>query len=154
MRFQFSNEELLDQITHSFSRVPSETREANDLETWGAARGAILDVLNAIGPDHPLQVLRKVERLAYAHQNVMTEARIITELRPVFNDAGDTILQGIVVNTLLIDFNDGGHSRRIELGLDVRDVAALKRTGATSGNQSPDLEGVARQLGVENYILS
>jgi hypothetical protein len=125
-RMRLSYEELLDLITESFVQR-CDAEDQDQLDSWRAARGAILVVLEAIGPDHPLQVARKAERLMYAHQNILIDARIITELRPVFNEAGDRIVQGIIANTLLIDYLDGGVSRSIEFGLDATDVAELRR---------------------------
>jgi len=120
-------EELLDVITEGFAKQAKDDTGRENLDLWTRARGAVLEVMQSIRPDHPLQVVRKVEKLAYAHQNVLTEARIITELRPVFDEAGDRIVQGIIVNTLLIDYFDGGRNQRIEFGLDATDVAELRR---------------------------
>lgn len=151
-RLHVSSEELFDQIADAYVKRSDEEDGQENAERWTAARGAILEVMEAIGPDHPVQVIRKVERLAYAHQSILTEARIITELRPVFNEAGDRIIQGIIVNTLLIDYFDGGQNRRLEIGLDATDVAEIRRISQRAEGKAVAIKEALRGLDWQTTI--
>jgi hypothetical protein len=69
-------------------------------------------------PEHPFAVTRKAERLTRAHENVLFEAKVMTDIRPVFNVAGDKILHTVITHSLLIDYIAGNQFAKIEIGLD------------------------------------
>ncbi len=108
------------------SRAPDKWKNEN-LETWNKATAAISEFVDQLTDTHPLIVARKAERLGYAHQHVFAEARIVTDVRPVFDAGADKILESFVTQSLLIDYLDGGESRQIEFALDAADVSQLRR---------------------------
>jgi hypothetical protein len=151
--FHLSDEELIDQITTLLESYADATESATGVERWNAAKDKLLAVLGTIGADHPIVVARKLERLAYSHQLLFSEARIITELRPVFNDAGTTILQGMIVNTLVIDFYEGGRTRRLEIGVDSEDLAELRRVAQRAESKSKVLKESLNQVPWHTFIF-
>ena len=108
------------------NRSPDKWKNEN-LETWNKATAAVSEFVDQLTDTHPLIVARKAERLGYAHQNVFAEARIVTDVRPVFDAGADKILESFVTQSLLIDYLDGGESRQIEFALDAADVSQLRR---------------------------
>jgi hypothetical protein len=50
---------------------------------------ALATALGAINDNHALLTSTKATLLAYSQQNLLMSARIITDVRPVFNAAGD-----------------------------------------------------------------
>lgn len=118
---------VVEEFTEAIAEYSKSKGKEGVLAAWQKVQGELLKALNAIGPDHPLQVARKMQRLFNAHQNVLTEVKLITDLRPVFDKAGTNILHMIVAQTLLIDYYDGFKPSRIEIGLDATDLADLRR---------------------------
>ena len=51
----------------------------------------------------------------------------MTDIRPVFNAAGDKILHTVVTHSLLVDYIDGNQFAKIELGLDGADLTELRK---------------------------
>jgi len=95
-------------------------------EKWKHAKTVIARAIDAIQNDEFFVGLSKSRQLTFAHQNILTESNIITELRPVFNTAGDKVLQMVLTHYLLIEYTDGIRSNRIQLALDAADIEDLK----------------------------
>lgn len=125
-RMRLDTKKFVDEIALSLEEQVEKSGNKTDLKTWREAQDKILETINAMGADHPLFLARKAERLAGARHNIISEMRILTDLRPVFNQAGDQIVQAIVTHTLFIEYFDGMARRRIEFGLDAAEVAELR----------------------------
>jgi hypothetical protein len=93
---------------------------------WDEARPAITAALKKLGPDHPLVIASKAYRVAISRQYELIEMRIYTDIRPVFNEAGDSIHQAVVTHVLSIDYHDGTDHRVVQFNLDANDVRDLK----------------------------
>jgi hypothetical protein len=127
IRLRQDTAELLRTLTATLeSQAPEGWKKAH-LEGWREASGLIRGLLDIVRDDHPLTVLRKAEQLGAEHQNSFMDARILTDLRPVFSAAGDTIHESLIIQTLLIDYHDGTERRRVALALDARDIAQIRR---------------------------
>ncbi len=119
--------QFLEHATRVFEERAGDASPDEDLRVWKGALDMLREALSRIEPDHPFSVSRKAERLAWGHQNVFFEGKILTDLRPVFSAAGDKLLQSVVTHSLLIDYFEGNRVVRLELGLDVSDVAELRK---------------------------
>jgi hypothetical protein len=117
---------FLDSLAGAYASWATAAGVENAEELWTKARETLATAMRNLGPDNPLEVARKAERLLYSHQNVLSEARIITDVRPVFDQAGDKIVKSVVAYTLLIDYAEAGTLHRIEIGLDTGDLADLR----------------------------
>lgn len=104
-------------------QAPEEWRKEN-LTAWQAAREALKEAFRS---DDPVGIFEKSIRLAVAHQNVLETSRIVTDVRPVFDDAGEKILRAVVTHVLMVEYFDGSDTKRIHLMLDAKDVKELKR---------------------------
>ncbi|MBI1916895.1 MAG: hypothetical protein HYS12_19480 [Planctomycetes bacterium] len=127
LRMHLDGGQLIKAFTERIEEFSKEQENQEILQTWNAASGVILEAAKSIGADHPLNVARKAERLFFSHQHLLSEARVITDLRPVFDQAGEKVLRLMVTHTLLIDFYDGVTGRRLEIGLDQADLGDLRR---------------------------
>lgn len=106
--------------------APIEWKRAN-LEEWEKTAPEVAVFLEELNPEHPLNIGRKAEQLAYLHQNVLTSARLVTDVRPVFDVPAQRILKALIIHTLFIEYSDGGQDQRIAFALDADDVAQLRR---------------------------
>lgn len=94
---------------------------------WAECKGTIASVLGTLTKDHPLVLLWKSETLRGAHQNVLGSSAILTDIRPIFDNCADTIVQTMVTQTLLIDYYAGSERRRVQFALDATDIAELQK---------------------------
>jgi hypothetical protein len=94
-----------------------------DIDKWKAARAAIVKTLS---PTHPLGLVQKTTRLRYEHQNILHRVKILTDVRPVFDNTAREIQLMSVGYVLEIEFNDGTDRRQTFYALDVEDIATLK----------------------------
>jgi hypothetical protein len=115
-------EEIFDAITRSLEQeAPQEWRDKY-LQGWKEARAHVVD---ALAPGHPLAVVNKTTRLTFAHQNILRGARLITDVRPVFDEKGDQIVQSVVTHSLALDYSVGSELRSLHVTLDAADLKKL-----------------------------
>lgn len=74
----------------------------------------------------PIRLVTKAMELSYDYANLLRKARIITDLRPLFDDEGEKVEGGVVTHTLRVAYSsdDGGHE--VSLALDLQDVKKLR----------------------------
>lgn len=125
---KITSEETFDLLTDALERkqAPLGWPEASRTE-WLNSRSRVVGLLNQIDDKHPFVVLQKASDLTYAHEKVLRNARIITDVRPVFLGDSDEIVRGIAVHRLLIEYTTGDTSARIEFALDAADIALLRK---------------------------
>jgi hypothetical protein len=119
-------EKLVGLLTEALERQGNKSWKEAYLTRWKGSRDQISSAIEWASRDETLLALGKIRQLTYAHQNILTGARLVDDLRPIYNHDGSKILHVILSYSLLIDYNDG-ESRRIELALDAADIADLKR---------------------------
>jgi len=103
--------QLVDLLTETIERDASPRWKEQYFKQWGEAKDLIATALDWIGIDEAFVGLRKLHLLTFAHQNILTDVKIINELRPVYNSNGDKILHTILTYSMLIDYSDGSRQR-------------------------------------------
>jgi hypothetical protein len=96
-----------------------------DLERWSNVSSKVLELA---GSD-AVCVAAKTHDLAFDFDNLMVAARILTDIRPVFDDQRDVIVAGIINHLLRVEFatsNDGGQIRSFSLAVDNSDLKKLR----------------------------
>jgi hypothetical protein len=126
-RFDWRTDDLLNAIPENFERNFQGTEKTEAIQQWTAARQAIAQALQRLSANHPLSLMTRAEQLAYMQEKLFAQVRIITQIRPVFNVAGDEILRAIISHELIIDYYEGQDPRRIQIAADASDIAQLKR---------------------------
>jgi hypothetical protein len=121
-----SADEIVGAIGLTISSEATEGWLDKNLKNWQAGADAVVAALNSVGPEHPIWLRQKARDLTYAHQNIFKSTRIITDLRPVFNTAGDSIGPMVLTHVLSIEYFDGVRNQRIEFALDENDVKELR----------------------------
>jgi len=115
--------DLVEVVTKTLERsAPKEWKEAN-IEQWGSNRSLLAE---ALSPQNPVAILEKARVLQYSHQNTLRDARILTDVRPVFDHDAGEILGGLVVHRLVIQYTENGVRKRMHFALDADDVQRLK----------------------------
>ncbi len=152
-RLRRDSAQFLRTMTASLESQTSEDWKRKNLKAWNEAIGAVTQFLDTLQEDHPLAVTSKAEQLGAQHENVFMHARILTDLRPVFNSAGDRIHETLVIQTLLVDYYDGNEPRRIAFALDARDVAQLRRLCERAEGKASALKAAVGELPWRTVIV-
>jgi hypothetical protein len=126
-RFRMSEEDLLQALGSTVQQYLYEHDKSTSFTVWEKAAPAIIAALKKFDRKHPLFLTAKTEQLAYVEQNVLTQFRLVTELRPVFDDSGEQILAAVATHELVVDYFEASTPRRIQFALDVADIEELKR---------------------------
>lgn len=123
-RMQLSGEDFVRILNDCIGReAPQQWREQH-FSDW---RNAQAELAALFSDKNPLAVFEKAVGLSLEHQNVLEHVRIITDVRPVFDDAGDLILHTLVDHVLMLEYYDGEESKRIHMALYARDIQELKK---------------------------
>jgi hypothetical protein len=116
--------EVFDAITASLQNDAKEDWKAKHLAQWKSARSSIEKLVD---PGHPLCTVYKALKLSYEHTNVLYDATILTDLRPVFDDTGREVKRMTISHVIELRYSYGGREpRKFFAALDANDVTSLK----------------------------
>ncbi len=110
--------------------VPALLRGAAFRELPEPDRAKLTSYINRLLDKPGLRVSAKAWDLATEYEHIFLEARILTDVRPVFDAADDdTPAAAVVVDTLKLDYYDpAGHTHSLHLVLDRDDLEELAAT--------------------------
>lgn len=120
-RIGLSTAKIVEQITRTFEAKAS----GEEVAAWKVAAPGLANAVSKLSPDHPLLLSHKASGVIYSHQNVLTEAKVFTDIRPVFNSDGTVIIQMVVTHVLSLVYSDGSGERRIQIAMDATDAEDL-----------------------------
>lgn len=92
----------------------------------------------------------KIEQLKADHQNIFEDAKILTDLRPVFDKPGEKPVGAIIAHTLKIVTHDSGEHKELYVSLDSEDILTLKRTAERALEKMASLKGFIKSASVED----
>jgi len=95
-----------------------------------------------------LQITMKAMGVVVDQDHVFYHARILTDIRPVFNDNGDSVDAAVIVHTLRIHYGENGDHKDFYVALDTSDMQALRETVDRADAKAKCLEGLLKTSGV------
>ena len=125
--FKVSTFDFINLMTEAFRAKANTEQEKEEFRLWEQKKGPICAAIDSLRPDDVFLLSEKAGRISFAHQNIFKDAQILTDLRPIFNEAATSIVQAVVTHALYLEYYDGTETRRLELTLDATDAAHLKR---------------------------
>lgn len=106
------------------SRAVDEARDSR-FENWEQCRPAITRLLK----NQSVSLAAKALNISYDFERLYIAGRLVTSIRPVFDDPREEILGSTIVQTLRIEFADsGGHHRSISIAMDLDDIQQLLKS--------------------------
>lgn len=128
------------------SRAPEEWKQKyNDLLI--ARADNIGKLTDGIGNDHPIMIAVKAQTLVYTHQNLFLGARLITDVRPVFNDSASEVDELVITHMLTLDYSDGSQrNSSITLAMDQEDIAQLQNQCERAATKILTLKGALKDF--------
>lgn len=95
-----------------------------DLAAWDAVAPHFGELFQA----QPVRTVSKAIDLAYEHANLFQGARIVTDIRPIFNDGDDEQMEidgAVVAFTLRLHYDNREGNHSLSVALDEADVRTL-----------------------------
>jgi hypothetical protein len=96
---------------------------ATDVAAWETIRPSLARLLT----NETLLGLGKAIRLQYEHTNILTETRLITDVRPVFDADATKPVAAMICHTLRIAYTADGASKQLAFALDTQDLRSLAK---------------------------
>ena len=112
--------ELLDETVRRADEGRSWTEET--LRSWDSIHDPLVDLLSL----ESIGLVAKTIDLAYEYTNIYQQARIITDLRPVFDTEGARVHGMVTCFTMRLTFDSREGPHDLGLGLDEADVRQLR----------------------------
>ncbi len=95
--------------------------EPAKIERWDRIRPPLVEMLST----KPVRTTVKALDIAYEYANLLQFSRIMTDVRPVFNEDGDEVEGAVVAFTLRMNLLNAGHSQSLSIALDALDLRLL-----------------------------
>jgi len=99
-----------------------------------------LSVLLAL--DNSLGVTAKAMDAMTEHERIFRDARILSDLRPIFTGEGTTTPAAVIIHNLQISFHINGQHQEIYVALDTNDLGKLREVVDRAERKTNALEGV------------
>ena len=104
---------------------PPDWRREN-LNEWTELAKELPEILAKVDDQHQILLAIKSHRLAYSRQFLLVGADLTTDIRPVFDENADSVIQSVVLSTLTVRFtNQIGETETLSLTLDKVDITDL-----------------------------
>lgn len=120
--FSMTPSEAFAAITRSLEVDAPEDWKTKNLDNWKSSRAAVEDALSG---SHPLYLVQKNIRLRYEHANILRDASIVVDARPLFDEAGNSVEQWAIDYVLQVEYHDGDSTKRLYATLDMKDLEKL-----------------------------
>jgi hypothetical protein len=104
----------LDGADAAFERL-SGALDKEIAKEWDQKKGPILTALQRYSDNNPVATTIKAERLTYFYEKIYRDGEIITEARPVYNEAGDSVIEIMVLQSLVVTHSSLGQFHGLSL---------------------------------------
>jgi|HubBroStandDraft_1064217.scaffolds.fasta_scaffold121305_2 hypothetical protein len=100
-----------------------------------------------------LNFLAKAAALQRDHEHIFHDAKILTDLRPVFHAPDEPPREVILEYTLKIVFHDGNRHREIYMALDTDDMSRLRKVVERAEEKAASLHSLLKSKGITHLRL-
>jgi hypothetical protein len=92
-----------------------------------------------------LQRASKAEQLKSDHQSTFYDAKILTDLRPIFEEPSKRPFGAFISQTLKIVYHEGGKHKELYLSLDLNDTVTLKKIAERAIDKAASLKAFIKE---------
>lgn len=149
---KFSSKELFEATTDFLKLHIEEKIEKEVLSLWENEETKIVKLLDELRGDHPLSISMKAQKLTFTHQNLILGQEIITDMRPVFSQDGNRILEAVVTHSLVLQHMESNVRKETHFTMDAGDVAQLRRLCDRAERKAATLETAMADICPINII--
>lgn len=113
---------VLEGLQYGIDHAPEDQRwEERKLAEWRELQPQLKNLLSL----RKLWLVAKALDLAYEYANLLQSARILTDIRPVFNENGDEIEGTVISHTLRLYYDNPEGIHSLSVALDKEDIEAI-----------------------------
>jgi hypothetical protein len=114
-------------------------------------RGPFVEMLSSLLQVDSIRLASKAFGLRHDHEREFCEAKIITDMRPVFADVHQKPTRVIVGHTLKLGYHEYGEHKEFYLALDGSDVAELKKILQRAEDKESSLRNLIADTGLTEF---
>ena len=119
-----------------------------DLAVSDAEKAVVTTKFTSLLSLSALERASKIDQLKTDHQNIFYDAKILTDLRPVFNEPKDQPVGAIVTHTLKVIFHEFGEHKELYFSLDAEDISTLKKIAERANEKMASLQALLRSANI------
>jgi hypothetical protein len=93
-----------------------------DVEKWDSIAAQFQSLLDSA----PVRLVTKAMELSYDYANLLRDARILTDLRPLLNETGSVVEGAVVTHTMRLSYSNADGEHDVSLALDLKDIRKLR----------------------------
>lgn len=110
---------LLDDLDSDLREVWAD--DQSKIERWNRIRPLLAQILSI----DAVRMTIKALDVSYEYANLLQYSRIMTDVRPIFNEGGDQIEGAVVSFTLRMSFLNAGQPKSLSIAVDAADLKIL-----------------------------
>ena len=110
---------LLDDLDSDLREVWAD--DQSKIERWSRIRPLLAQILSI----DSVRMTIKALDVSYEYANLLQYSRIMTDVRPIFNEGGDQIEGAVVSFTLRMSFLNAGQPKSLSIAVDAADLKIL-----------------------------
>lgn len=119
---RMASTDFVDLLTELIEKQKTDWYEENHAE-WERVSPSLAPL---IGPDSYFAQLNKAYRLVANRPSIVETARILTELRPVYDDEATKVKAYLITSTLAVRYREFGEQKRLHLTVDRQDLGRFR----------------------------
>lgn len=144
---------ILDNLTVRIRDEAPTPWKKKHLEGWEQLIQTIVDILTSMTPSHPILITYKAETLAYTQPSLLIDAKIITDVRPIFNEEADDVIEFVVSHSLILRYLDGKTETKSHISIDAADIRKIRTLCDRAEEKSNTLLSVFSNFGKKIAIV-
>ncbi len=113
----------VDEVFAGIANAISQQGDSIDLDA--ASWMAVEDVVKSLVQDPSVRLTSTAIELAYDYANLLRRTKILTDIRPLFNEAADEIEGAVVSHTFRLRYDSADGEHELSIALDESDIKAL-----------------------------
>lgn len=143
-----SASDVVTMLIDSISRIDADKQEAvSNLERISETLVSMLD-------SYRVQLVMKAIDLSFDFDNLLASARLVTDLRPVFDTDDERIVGGIITHSLRLRYGTDLGPQSLTLALDEDDVKELRRQCDRALAKAEKLRSVATAAEIHTVFVA
>jgi len=122
-RRELGIEAFLEALNETFRQLPPQQWSSTDAQNWSERQERIRKLL---APDLAIAMSAKATELLVEQGLVFCRARILTDVRPVFDEGAQEVQALVPFHTLAITCHEADEMREIHIALDFKDIGRMR----------------------------
>ena len=119
------SEEVFEGLTRGLRDVSGDLRwSKKELQEWEGLKDQIVLLLGLT----QVHVVSKALSLSYDYENLLQNIRILTDIRPVFDEERERFEGAVISQTLRVRYDSGNRTHTLSLAIDAKDLEHLRRS--------------------------